>query len=90
MQGVGDFGSLGAEEPCGSLLFLEHLLEEEAGVEGGEIFEFLASADETGGDVELVLDGYHDAAFAAAVELGDDDAGEVYGLVKFPGLLQGV
>jgi len=43
-------------------------------IEGGEIVDLLAGADEAGRNFEFFLDGDNDAAFAAAVELGHDEA----------------
>ena len=59
-------------------------------MEGLELVGFFAGADEEGGDAEFLLDGDGDAAFAGAVELGDDEAVELGGFVKFFGLGEGV
>jgi len=40
--------------------------------------------------VELILDGDDDAAFGRAIQLGQDDPGQVESLVKEPGLGDGV
>ena len=68
----------------------KHLLDEEAALEEGEVAELFAGADETRGNAEFVLNGDDHAAFAAAVELGDDDAGEPGRFVKLAGLAHGV
>lgn len=49
-----------------------------------------AEANEPGGDAEFLLDGDNDTAFATAIEFGDDDSSDRYGLVKLAGLLEGV
>ena len=73
--------------PGGSLQqFLNKLLR----IKGGEILRSLAEADVAGGDAQLLLDGDNDAALAAAVELGDDEAGERDGFVKLARLRQRV
>ena len=51
----------------------------------------LAGAEVAGGDAEFVLNGNDDAAFAAAVEFGDDEAGEAAGgFLELAGLDEGV
>ena len=52
----------------------QHLLDERAPVKRLKFIEFLAGADEPCGNAEFILNRNHHAAFAAAVELGDDDA----------------
>lgn len=51
---------------------------------------FFAGANEAWGDAELIVDGDGDAAFAGAVELGDDESVERAGFVKFLRLLERV
>ena len=48
-------------------------VDEDLGVEGGEVFGLLARADEAHGHVQLSGDGEDDAALAGAVELGQAD-----------------
>lgn len=55
-----------------------------------EFVGLFAGADEEGGDAEFLLDGDGDAAFAGAVELGDDEAVELDCFVEFFGLGEGV
>ena len=57
------------------------------GVEGLEVFGLFADADEFDGQAQFFLDGDDHAAFAGAVEFGDDQASECYGFVEFAGLV---
>lgn len=59
-------------------------------MEGLELVGFLAGADEEGSDAEFLLDGDGNAAFAGAVELGDNEAVEFGCFVKFFRLCKGV
>src|SRR5688572_29108256 len=65
----------GDQWPRFVLTVLQHLLHKRAALEEIEVFHLLARADEARGDAEFVLNRHHTAAFAAAVEFGDDDAG---------------
>lgn len=69
---------------------LEDVFDEGFALEDGEGFGFLSGSEEAWGDGEGVLDGDGDAAFAGAVEFGDDQAVEWAGFVEFLGLLEGV
>ena len=70
---------------------LEDGLGEGAGVEDFEVGLGFAGADVAGGDAQFLVDADNDASFAAAVEFGDDDAGELAGgFLEFPGLVEGV
>lgn len=69
---------------------LQHLFHEGAAFEELEVAEVFAGTDEARGDAELFLDGDDDAAFAAAIELGDDEAGEAGGFLEDAGLGDGV
>ena len=69
-------------------LFLKQRLRELFGVEGLQIVQLLAEADEFDGQPEFLLDRHHHAAFARAVELGHDEAGERDGFVEFARLVQ--
>ena len=76
--------------PASRSFDLKHLANEPVFLEDGDGFGFFAGADEARGDFELVVDGDGDPAFARAVELGDDDAVEWAGFVKFPGVVERV
>jgi len=69
-------------------LFLKQRLSKLLGVEGLQVVRLFAEADELDGQAELLLDGDDHAAFAGAVELGHDEAGERDGLVEFARLVQ--
>ena len=45
-------------------------------IELREIVELFAGADEARGNSEFILDRHHNAAFAAAIEFGHDQASE--------------
>ena len=47
-----------------------------------EIVGALAESDETHRDLELVADAEHHAALRGAIELGEDDAGELQRLLE--------
>ena len=68
--------------------FLKQSLRELFGVERLQIIRLLAEADEFDGQAEFLLDRHHHAAFARAVELGHDEAGERDGFVEFARLVQ--
>ena len=74
-------GNVRAAQPSG----LEQGVDELVGVEGDQVADRLAEADELDGDAELGLDGEHDAALGRAVELGQHDAGDVGGLAELAG-----
>jgi hypothetical protein len=69
---------------------LKEFVNELNGVEGLESVGGFAEADEAGGDAQFLLNRNDDAAFAAAVEFGDDDASDGDGFVEFAGLLESV
>ena len=79
-----------ARPPGGRSLPLEDFRDEGFLFENREFLGFLAGTQETRRDIELVVDGHGDAAFAGAVELGDDETVERAGFVEFLGLLHGV
>lgn len=58
--------------------------------ENGKSLGLLAGSDEARDDAELLVNIEGDAAFAGAVELGEDEAVEGGGFVKFLGLVQGI
>src|ERR1700735_1466727 len=60
------------------------------GVEGNEVVDFFAGADETDGKIQFAGDGHDDAAFGGAVELGQDDAGDAGVAPEFAGLIEAV
>src|SRR5699024_5711337 len=68
----------------------EQRVDEAVGVEGGEIVHPLAEAHHLHRDAELALHVDDDAALGGAVELGQDDAGDVHRLREDPGLLHAV
>src|SRR5580692_1031371 len=45
-------------------------------VEGNEVVDLFAGADETNGQAKFARDGNDDAAFGGAIELGENDAGD--------------
>ena len=63
--------------------YSEHLLDESATVEGREVFQFFAGADEARGNAKLILNRDHDTAFAAPGELRDNESSEIDRGVKF-------
>lgn len=69
---------------------LEDFRDEAFALERLKFIRFFASAEEEGGDAKFLLDGYGDAAFAGAIEFGDDEAIEFGGFVKFFGLGEGI
>jgi len=71
-------------------LFLKQRLRELFRVEGLLVVRLLAEADEFDGQAEFLQDRHHHAAFARAVQLGHDEAGERDSLVKFTRLVQRV
>ena len=72
------------------MLFLKQRLRELLRVEGLQIVRLFTKADEFDGQAEFFLDRHDHAAFARAVELGHDQAGERDGLVEFARLIQRV
>ena len=60
------------------------------GVEGDEVVDFFAGADEADGQIQLAGDGHDDAAFRGAVELGQDDSGYAGVAPEFAGLIEAV
>ena len=75
---------------AGSGADLEQGVGEIAGVERLKVIGLFADTDEFHGDTEFALDGDDDTAFGGAIELGDDQAGELADLVEFAGLVDGV
>src|SRR5579885_2933506 len=78
-----------------AISFLRRGLSEEGfgvgvGVEGDEVVDLLAGADEADGEAEFAGDGDDDAALGGAIELGEDDAGDANGAGKFAGLGEAV
>jgi hypothetical protein len=71
-------------------IFAEERFDEADGIEGFDVFGLFTEADELDGNVELLANGDDHAAFGRAVELGEDDAGDVDGLAEHLGLLDGV
>lgn len=71
-------------------VFLEQLGHKLLGIEEFKVGELFSGSNEAGGHPEFLLDGHHDAALAAAVEFGDNQARKLGCLVKFAGLLQGI
>src|SRR3569833_2367017 len=63
---------------------------ERFGRELQQVAHFFAYAYEADGEVEFAGDGYGDAAFCGAVELGEDDAGGARGLGELARLLEAV
>ena len=59
-------------------------------LKAGELFGLFAGADETGSDLEFLLNSSSDAAFAGAVEFGNDEAIERHRFLEFAGLVEGV
>ena len=57
-------------------------------VEELQVGRLLDEADEFDGQAEFLLDRHHHAAFARAVELGHDEAGERDAFVEFAGPFQ--
>jgi hypothetical protein len=70
--------------------FLKQRLRELFRIERLQIVRLLAETDELDRQAEFLLDRHDHAAFARAVELGHDEAGERHGLVKFARLIQRV
>src|SRR6266850_3688027 len=73
-----------------SFLFPKQRLDETHGIEGFDVLRFFAEANEFDRDIELLADGDDHAAFGGAIQLGEDDAGDVDGLADHLGLLDGV
>ena len=71
-----------------SRLLLKQRLCELFCVEGLQVVRLLAEADEFDGQAEFLLDSHDHAAFARAIQLGHDEAGERHGLVEFARLCQ--
>ena len=65
-------------------------LEERRAVEVDQIVDTLADADELDRNAETGRDGDDDTALGGAVELGEDDAGQLGRLVELLGLMDGV
>src|SRR5215475_7876682 len=65
-------------------------VDEDLGIEGGQVVRPLAEADELDGNAQLTLDRDDDAALGRAVQLGQHDAGDVDHLGEHPGLAKTV
>ena len=74
----------------GARLFLKQRLCELFRVERLQIVRLLAQADKFNRQAKLFLNGHHHSPLACSVELGDDEAGERDGLVKFARLIKRV
>ena len=59
-------------------------------VEGDEVVDFFAGADEAYGEIEFAGDGDDDAAFGGAVELGQHDSGDASVAPEFAGLVEAI
>ena len=73
-----------------SVGFFKQAFGEGVGVEGLQVVEALAHADEFDRELELVFDGQHHAAAGGAVELGQDDTGQLRRLHELPRLIDRV
>ena len=71
-------------------LFLEQRRRKQLRVERLQIIRLFADADEFDGQAEFLLKRDDHAAFARAVEFGDDETREFHRFVKFTRLVQGV
>src|SRR5438876_3067025 len=69
---------------------LQQILDVRPPIECRKIIQLFAGADETRWDSQFVLDRDNDAAFAAAVELGDDKTSQSNGGLKFARLAERV
>lgn len=69
---------------------LHQVIDVSLAIEQREVVDLFAGADEAGGKAELILNGYDNAAFAAAVEFGDNEAGQADGLLEFARLRERV
>src|SRR5674476_1300641 len=61
---------------------------EDVGLEGAQVLELLADADELDGDAERLVDRHDDAALGGAVELGEHHTADVHGLLELLRLAQ--
>src|SRR3569623_253952 len=66
----------------------EQGLDEIAGIEGPQVIDAFADADETDRQLHLLGNCEDDAALGGAVELGEDEAGETYRLVELARLIE--
>src|SRR4029077_16623695 len=77
-----------------NVVCVHELVEQRAGVgfrvEGNQVVDLLASADEADGQREFARDGHHDSALGGGVELGENDAGDPDGGGEFARLRQSV
>jgi len=69
---------------------VEEGVDEAGAVEGDDVFEFFADACVDDWEFEFGGDGQDDAAFGCAVQLGEDDAGDVCGFGEEAGLGEAV
>src|SRR5579862_7162927 len=60
------------------------------GVEGNEVVDFFAGADEANREIEFAGDGDDDSAFGGAVELGEHDAGDAGMAPEFARLIEAI
>src|SRR6266542_1059185 len=65
-------------------------LHELMSVEGTQVLDLFADADEAHRHLQFVTDAEDDAALGGAVELGEDDTSDVHGLLEAGGLGDGV
>ena len=70
--------------------FFKQALCERRGIEGLQIVQPLADADEFHGDLQVVFDREHHAAAGGAVQLGEHDAGKLGNAGEFARLVHGV
>jgi len=69
---------------------VEQRVNEAGWVEGEDVFHLFTYADVEHWQAEFAGDGDDDAAFGGAVQLGEDDAGDVGGFGEEAGLLEAV
>src|SRR5437588_217447 len=90
---IGELDGAAGEAHAAILLGLlprwsQHLRQKSAPVEWREVVDLLAGADESSWDFQFILNCDHDSAFAAAVEFGHDQTGELERVMKFAGLTE--
>ena len=71
----------------GSVGFFKQASGKGVGIEGLQVVQSLAHADEFDGQLQFVFDGKHHAAPGGAVQLGQHDAGQFRHLHEFPRLI---
>src|SRR5690606_17010183 len=72
------------------MLLGQNLPSERLDLEGHEVLDPLSHAEELHREIELFLQGHHDAATRGAVHLRQDESGQVEGLAERPDLRHGV